>query len=887
MSSPLNAVAQLVCNLVGAQASSVYEKIEAEGKFSLAGSAGWDPVPHDFEDRKSHAQGDSGGWAYPSFTTDDAHHLSGSCWRGLTSYVGRTGNTLCLSSILEEKKVDLAGREVVLRREGTTCELKNPGAFLAVAVKIGEEVAGVIRAVRLRDQVPFDVQQQRQLETCAPFIGVILTEARVRTNLVSSLFAIADTANKEEMFAAIAREAVQLVQGEEHRSALFMREERTNSYAFRGPKAAAGAIRTKQYQHNSPGLTPHVVRSRNYLLSMDLSRDLAVGGALTNAGVRVIEHGDDKARTTKSFVGVPIMNPDNEKDVLGVIRVASHRVNAFSYQDVETLTALADQTSKLWRQQQRLAEKERLFSTLIDTAEYPIIAVDASGNITVFNDAAQRILGVSPNNAMEGWVVNVVYGGNFLLAHAAQTAIADADRSSEKLRNYHTIFYRHPGPRSWVKPDGRPMLIPIPVRLSASLLRDEDTNAPLGSIGIFEDLSEGQSLPDIHSIGDKDAVAITVDPVVAKEFERIRRVASKEGGSVLITAQTGTGKELVAQAFHKHSGSKGKLLTLNCAALQDTLVESELFGVEKNAVTGVDARDGLIKRADGGSVFLDEIGELSQAAQAKLLRVLDKGEVVTIGGGVYQVDVQFIAATNEVDLLSRKFRPDLLYRIRGLEFTLPLLRDRRVDIMLLAEFFLDRFRQESELKRKSNHSADAQEGGPSAKPGDLKGFSSDAVRTLLAHDWPGNVRELKKAVEKAAAECLADQSLIRTTSSGKLVFERLIDRAHLPVKVVEATASATVSKGRAASLPWDDTTRRVARLELEISSLRAEMARAHRATAGDFAAQYLEAHLELRERIRSGDGDEIRKGRQEIKARMEEAGYGQTQIHHALTKHGL
>jgi len=216
--------------------------------------------------------------------------------------------------------------------------------------------------------------------------------------------------------------------------------------------------------------------------------------------------------------------------------------------------------------------------------------------------------------------------------------------------------------------------------------------------------------------------------------EEIRKVAPTDA-TVLILGESGTGKELVARAIHRHSQRNTEpFVTVNCAAIPESLIESELFGHERGAFTGAEhARTGLVESADGGTLFLDEIGELPQSAQARLLRVLQNGEIRRVGSEMSRrVDVRLVAATHRdlrqaVDL--GQFREDLYFRLRVLELKLPPLRERGKDIVELARFMLEKNRQS--LNR-----------APLT-------FTEDAVRAIAGHHWPGNVRELENAVQRA------------------------------------------------------------------------------------------------------------------------------------------
>jgi two-component system, NtrC family, response regulator PilR len=219
-------------------------------------------------------------------------------------------------------------------------------------------------------------------------------------------------------------------------------------------------------------------------------------------------------------------------------------------------------------------------------------------------------------------------------------------------------------------------------------------------------------------------------------FDLIDRIA-RARTTVLITGESGTGKERVARAIHKRSDrNAGPFMVVNCGALPEALMESELFGHEKGAFTGAGARhNGLFRDANGGTLLLDEIGELPHSLQVKLLRTLQERSVRAVGSTQESpIDVRVLAATNrdvEAEVASGKFRQDLYYRLNVIRLTLPPLRDRREDIPLLAERFVTRF---------------AAEMGK-----DVLGFNTDAVRALERYAYPGNVRELENVVERAVA----------------------------------------------------------------------------------------------------------------------------------------
>jgi Nif-specific regulatory protein len=244
-------------------------------------------------------------------------------------------------------------------------------------------------------------------------------------------------------------------------------------------------------------------------------------------------------------------------------------------------------------------------------------------------------------------------------------------------------------------------------------------------------------------------------------YRRIARVAPTDS-TALITGESGTGKELVARAIHVNSPrAERPFVAINCAAITETLLESELFGHERGAFTGaVVQKKGKLEIAEGGTVFLDEIGELSLALQAKLLRVLQNREFERVGGTkAVRVDFRLIAATNrdlEAAIESGAFRRDLYYRLNVVTLTMPPLRERRDDIPLLASCFARR--HSDKAKRQ------------------VEGVAPDALACLTAYDWPGNVRELENAIERAVVVC-----------DGQVVHAH-----HLPPTLQTAASSGTV-----------------------------------------------------------------------------------------------
>ena len=237
-------------------------------------------------------------------------------------------------------------------------------------------------------------------------------------------------------------------------------------------------------------------------------------------------------------------------------------------------------------------------------------------------------------------------------------------------------------------------------------------------------------------------------------FETMAQVAESEA-TVLITGESGTGKELIAGAIHVNSPRKNNpYVKLNCAAITETLLESELFGHEKGAFTGADRqKEGKFRQAHSGTIFLDEVSEMSPSMQVKLLRVLQEREITRVGGEqTLKIDVRVIAASNKElleEVRAGRFREDLYYRLNVVNLTVPPLRDRAEDIVLLVHRFLERF------KKKNNKR--------------IKGLTPQAMDALLRYQWPGNVRELMNVIESAVvlsrSEYITKQELPATVSN--------------------------------------------------------------------------------------------------------------------------
>jgi len=287
----------------------------------------------------------------------------------------------------------------------------------------------------------------------------------------------------------------------------------------------------------------------------------------------------------------------------------------------------------------------------------------------------------------------------------------------------------------------------VTIRNALGMQRLKDENDTLRDIAFSERQMTGNS------------------PAMTKLKEQILLVAPSNA-SVLIAGENGTGKEMVARSIHFHSQRKdGPFVEVNCAAIPEELIESELFGHEKGAFTGaVSQRKGRFDLADGGTLFLDEIGDMSLKTQAKVLRILQERKFERVGGTrTIEVDVRIIAATNKVleeEIRAGKFREDLYYRLNVVPFTVPPLRERREDIPMLVEHFLELFCRREGLERKT--------------------VTPEALELLKNGSWPGNVRELKNVVER----------LVIMTPG------RTITATHLPESVTYGEAAREAGAGR-------------------------------------------------------------------------------------------
>jgi PAS domain S-box-containing protein len=370
-------------------------------------------------------------------------------------------------------------------------------------------------------------------------------------------------------------------------------------------------------------------------------------------------------------------------------------------------------------------EKSRnILLSVLDMLRLAVITVNSDGCITFVNDAAQKILGDNHRNLLGKYWKDLLPLDKES-RELVEKRIFVGDDEDQKIEA-HLRF-----------PDGREYWMDIELR--------DDPRKPRQKIFFLYDLSEIydlrrqlQKTTGFHDLIGKSAPMQEV-------YQKIRE-AAKVDWNVLIEGETGTGKELTARAIHYSSLRKDHLfIAFNCAGLQDSLITSQLFGHKKGAFTGAVAdHKGFFETAHRGTIFIDEIGDIPASVQTNLLRVLEEKEIIPVGTSKpVKVDIRILAATNKdlnKEVAEGRFRPDLFYRIRVIRIGLPTLAERREDIPLLVNAFLNQSCSIARIPKKRIH--------------------KETMRTLMKYQWPGNVRELKSAVEYSTLH--SKGSLVKT-----------------------------------------------------------------------------------------------------------------------------
>jgi len=354
-------------------------------------------------------------------------------------------------------------------------------------------------------------------------------------------------------------------------------------------------------------------------------------------------------------------------------------------------------------------EKSEQLKTVLDTANDGLIAIDCQGRVTQYNPAAEKIMHIPYDKVIGQFLLDVFPCCSSLLEAMSQ-GISYTNREVFAEASHYLV-------------SARPMIA--------------QSGQIIGAMAILKDIR------DVRELFQKltNQITFTFDEIIhtSKTMQQtifLAKAYARGDSTVLIRGETGTGKELFARALHAASPRTDKIFVpVNCAAIPDTLLESELFGYEEGAFTGAvkGGKQGLFELANNGTLFLDEIGEISAHLQAKLLRVLQDHKVRRIGGSrEIPINVRILAATNrnlEAMVADGTFREDLYYRLNVIPLFLPPLRERREDIPLLADFFLHRFAVKLQ------------------KP--VENISETALQLLMNYGWPGNIRELENVLERA------------------------------------------------------------------------------------------------------------------------------------------
>lgn len=358
--------------------------------------------------------------------------------------------------------------------------------------------------------------------------------------------------------------------------------------------------------------------------------------------------------------------------------------------------------------------------TILESISDGVFTVDRNWKISSFNRAAEEITGVSRTEAI-GSLCSEVFRSNMC---SSECALFETLQNGRPIINKFAYIIDAGGNR-------------IPISVSTAVLRDERGNI-VGGAETFRDLSELETLREELEGNCQAGELNSRSPLMQRIFQNLPAIA-ESSSTVLITGESGTGKEVAARSIHQLGPRREEpFLAVNCGALPDNLLESELFGYKAGAFTGA-AKDkpGRFALAKGGTIFLDEIGELSPPLQVKLLRVLQDGTYEPLGSTSSETTAaRVIVATNRdmrEDVNEGRFRQDLYYRINIVSLEMPPLRQRKEDIPLLAEQFIKRF---NKLQGKK-----------------VEGLSGGALPLLMAHDWPGNIRELENVIERAFILC--------------------------------------------------------------------------------------------------------------------------------------
>jgi sigma-54 dependent transcriptional regulator, acetoin dehydrogenase operon transcriptional activator AcoR len=410
---------------------------------------------------------------------------------------------------------------------------------------------------------------------------------------------------------------------------------------------------------------------------------------------------------------------------------------------------------------QALVQAQRNSLLVLDNLQEGILAHDLQRNIFFFNKAAERITGYSRREIL-GRDCHLVFPEGFC---KAECSFCDDQQAPPAAKRYPLIFRARSGEDRHIE------MSTMPIK--------EFLGSPVGVVASFRDLTREHELASRLGEASRFSGIIGRDQKMLEVFNSIRELAVSNV-SVLLQGESGTGKELVAASIHNEGNRAGKLFVpVNCGALPENLLESELFGHVRGAFTGaVRDKKGRFELADGGTIFLDEIGDITPAMQVKLLRVLQDGTFQRVGGEeTLKVDTRIISATHKdlkKEIAAGRFREDLFYRLCVVPLSLPPLRARRQDIPILADSFLKRYLAEEERAEII--------------------LSSELMEILLSYHWPGNVRELQNVIRYLLVRCREEIAHPRHLPPNLLEEPRTVDASSLLTRTGKKKLNPTAVK---------------------------------------------------------------------------------------------
>ena len=489
--------------------------------------------------------------------------------------------------------------------------------------------------------------------------------------------------------------------------------------------------------------------------------------ALMDIRIKGDMDGTETARILRERFNIPVIYLTAHADSATVSRAKTAEPLGYitkPFQEAELHASIEIALHK-HREDLRFREKERLLASTLRALSDGVISLDQNETVTLFNPAAEGWTGWQSRDALGKQVDEVMNLVDSATGEKVHTPLW-------RVLTEGTIAELPPGVLL-VSQQGDKR----PITGSMSPIRDHKGEVA-GAVIVFGRAGDASAVArpaqsaapaDDDGIGLGTFKMVAASPAMKQALKFARRVAQSEVSTILLEGESGTGKDVLAQFIHHYGRrSDGPFVALNCAAIPETLLESELFGYEKGAFT--DARSpkaGILEVASGGTVFLDEIGEMPLVIQAKLLRVLEEQNFRRLGGvRDIQVDLRVVAATNRklTDAIEQgRFRLDLYYRLNVIQVVLPPLRERAEDVIPLAEHFVRLYN--TKFKRH------------------IKGISHSAAAALLAHDWPGNVRELRNVIERAMV--LEEADYIQASN-----LQIASDLAKPPLLAMEQSASA-------------------------------------------------------------------------------------------------